>query len=489
MKNVALSAVLACATMACASNQTTTAPTTPASATKTQAADATAADVTMAAPDESAAHSATVNKQWLGAAGESEFVLTGSREQFVGVWVDVPAAQARPHVHTALTLTIDTSGSMAGDKIRHARRAAQHMVDNMKDGDIVAIHSFNGVATELVTPTVLDHRSRQMVMREIRRLEATGATNVHEAIHRAVNATRRAPSSHPVRRVVIISDGRATAGPTSVSSLGRLAELGGRFGVQVTALGVGLDYDEETLNALAMKSSGRLYHLDDSRELEGIVKNELRLLQSTMATNAFVELVPAPGVQLIGAAGAHSEWSGDGNLRLPLGTMFAGQRREVLVRYRLTTHEVEGKRPILSARLHFADPSDGGVPRIQEAVVRGELTNNHQLMSEHKNPDVEGIMVMRESVAVATAARGQVVSGDFDTAERQLAMVEQKLRRNAAHAKRKRDKQRIMAQANRMRRARRGVGSVKAKPKPMRAPAARASSLHLNDAAMEAQGL
>jgi Ca-activated chloride channel family protein len=488
MKTVALSVVLACATMACTSSQTATAPTTPASATTTTAAGAPA-DATMATSADAGHVNATINRQWLGAAGESEYVLTGSREQFVGVWVDVPQGQARPHVQTALTLTIDTSGSMAGEKIRHARLAAQTMVDNMKDGDIIAVHSFNGVATELVAPVALDHHSRRAVIREIRRLEATGATNVHEAIHRAVNATRRAPSSHPVRRVVIISDGRATAGPTSVVSLGRLAELGSRFGVQVTALGVGLDYDENTLNALAMKSSGRLYHLDDSRELEGIVKSELRLLQSTMATNAFVELIPAPGVQLIGAAGAHSEWTNDGSLRLPLGTMFAGQRREVLVRYRLSTHEVEGKRPILSARLHFEDPTDGGVTRIQESIVRGELTNSPELISEHRNPDVDGIMVMRESVAVATAARGQVVSGDFDFAEEQLAMVEKKLRRNAAHANSKRDKQRIMAQANRMRHARRGVGSVKAAPKPMRARKARASSLHLNDAAMEAQGL
>ena len=159
MKNVALSAMLACATMACASSQTANAPATPASATATTATDSPS-DATMAAPDTSQAVNATVNRQWLGAAGESQYVFTGSREQFVGVWVDVPQAQARPHVQSALTLTIDTSGSMAGDKIRHARHAAQHMVDNMKDGDIVAIHSFNGIATELVAPTVLDHRSR-----------------------------------------------------------------------------------------------------------------------------------------------------------------------------------------------------------------------------------------------------------------------------------------------------------------------------------------
>ena len=64
------------------------------------------------------------NKPWLNAAGGSEFVLTGGQEQFVGVWVEVPETAKRAHVPMSITLTIDTSGSMSGEKIiaRSCRR-------------------------------------------------------------------------------------------------------------------------------------------------------------------------------------------------------------------------------------------------------------------------------------------------------------------------------------------------------------------------------
>ena len=48
-----------------------------------------------------------------------------------------------------------------------------------------------------------------------------------------------------------VKDGVATVGPTSLDLLGSIAEKGADHGIHVTAIGVGLDYSEPTLNALA----------------------------------------------------------------------------------------------------------------------------------------------------------------------------------------------------------------------------------------------
>src|SRR4029079_9043242 len=118
-----------------------------------------------------------------------------------------------------------------------------------------------------------------------------------------------APTTHPVKRIVVISDGQANVGPSSPDVLGALAARGAEHGIQVTSIGVGLDYDENTLNALAVRSSGRLYHLAEPREMASILDREIKLLDSTMATDAFVEIVPAPGVQVLGADGVRSDWA------------------------------------------------------------------------------------------------------------------------------------------------------------------------------------
>jgi Ca-activated chloride channel family protein len=99
-----------------------------------------------------------------------------------------------------------------------------------------------------------------------------------------------------VRRVVVISDGRANVGPSSAAEFGDLAAGSTENGTQITAIGVGLDYDENTLGALAVRSAGRLYHLEQPEQMAAILQDELQMLSRTVATNAVIEFVPAEGV-------------------------------------------------------------------------------------------------------------------------------------------------------------------------------------------------
>jgi Ca-activated chloride channel family protein len=400
----------------------------------------------------------------------------------------VPESATRAHVPVALTLTIDTSGSMSGDKIIQARRAARTLVSKLKMGDMVAIHSFADSARELLPPTVIDTRTRQLALGTIAELTAGGGTNMFDAMRKSGARASATPASHPVRRIVMISDGRATVGRTDKQSLGSIAEHAMRRGVQVTSLGVGLDYDEATLNELAVRSSGRLYHLADASEMSSILQNELQLLQGTMATAAMVRIVPAPGVRLIGIGGMGSRWGSNGALEMPLGTMFAGQRRELVVRYRLSGEAVEGTRPLVSARLMFEDPRDGGLARIQEVVVRGTLTHDAKQVAAHENLEVQAILSVNQAAGQALAASSALEQDDFAGADLQLAQAEQQLRQRAKKAKTQRNRQRMLAAAEGMSHQRSTLQKAAAKPKPARRRAARANSLKLNDSAMNSYG-
>jgi Ca-activated chloride channel family protein len=291
-----------------------------------------------------------------------------------------------------------------------------------------------------------------------------------------------------VRRVVMISDGQATAGVTDPQQLGQISARGSRFNVQITALGVGLDYDERTLNLLARNSNGRLYHLADARELQATLDSEIDLLQSTMATRAGVVIVPAPGVRLTGVQGVEWSWAQGQSIRVPLGVLFAGQERELLVSFRITDRNTLGRRPIASARLHYRDPADGLVARIQETVVRGQMTNDSALIARHGNTRIEGILAMQEAWNTAQRARTQLENDRFDDADASLAQVERRLKRAAAKAKTKPQRDRLSAMSSRMGRSRRHVKAAAAAPPAARPAAKRAGSLELNDAGMDALG-
>jgi Ca-activated chloride channel family protein len=426
------------------------------------------------------------NRPWIEAATASDYTLIGDREQMFGVFVEVPKGLGAGHVPTALTLVVDTSGSMRGDKIQHAREAARRIVEELEDGDRVGIVTFAGHANVLASPTVIDAHSRRAILNTLEELTADGGTAMHDGLKVAESQMWSTPDTHLVRRLVMISDGKATVGPTAPTTLGQIAELGLQKGIQVTSIGVGLDYDEATLDELAIRSSGRLYHVEDSRQLAGIVEEEIALLESTAAANAEVELVAAPGVTLMGTDTSHARRDGE-KLIVPLGTMFNGQQREILVRAHVDGTE-EGSRVLASVRLHFSDPADGGVPRVQETVLRTTITDDPSLVAAHHNSRMQTLLAMREASSWTQLASAQVNRGDFDGADVELARAENRLREQAKKATSKRDRKRAMDSAEQIAVTRGSMAKAKKAPAPARATAGRKAALDLNDQAMSAAG-
>lgn len=428
----------------------------------------------------------TGNGPWVGAAAASDALLAGSQDTFVAVWVDVPRTQADTRPPAAVALTIDTSGSMAGDKISNARKAAAKFVEQLKDGDMVSLTTFSDAASERVPLTRLDASSRQRIASVIAELRADGGTNLFEGVRLAGLSVMSSPTTHPVRRVVLVSDGLATVGTTSKDMIALLGEKAGDRGVQVTSIGVGLDYDENTLNQLAIRSSGRLFHMEKPEQLASILSTETELLRGTRATNAMVEFVPAPGVQVVGVEGLRSIPTENG-FRIPLGSMFAGQHKEFIVRAR-TSLTSAGSMPIASVRLLFQDPNEGNLERVQEAVARVDVVNDPTVAEARRNERAQGIFAMLDASKATERAIAMVDTDDFGGADRELAKAETSLRAQASKSKDKEERKRLEESAARVGRSRAGASAAAAAPPAAKPAAKRATVLEANDAKMDLLG-
>lgn len=480
--------VMAIVGAGCATGASGTAPRTPP--TNQDPAVATESGSVPVAVDGRSKEPADVAKNtsttWIGAAAESEMLMTGTRDTFLGVWVDVPDRRPEMRPPMEVALVVDTSGSMAGAKIENARNAASTLVRSLKDGDIVALDAFSDAARTIVPPTRLDARSRRDILGAIASLTPSGSTNMFDGLTLAEGQVAAAPASHGLRRVVVISDGIANVGPSSPETLGAIAERGLRFRAQVTSLGVGNDYDERTLNALAVKSSGRLYHLTEPREMASIMKNEVDMLDATLASEAFVEIVPAPGVQLAGADGIRADWSEGGSLRIPLGALHAGQHREALVRVRLTDSAAfEGhSRSLASVRLRFRDAQDSDVERMQEIVARTQLTGDAAAVASSASSRTKAILAIQESARIQMAAAQRINDGNFMDADKELERAQLALSAQAAMVTGAAEKKRIADAQTRVAAARATTQAMPSKPKA----AQRASALEMNAQGMKDHG-
>lgn len=367
---------------------------------------------------------------WLGGSAISTTMLhAGSGETHIGLWVDVPddAANGDRRPAMALSLVIDASGSMAGEKIRHARAAAARMVEALDDGDLVSLVTFDDVVTEVVALTSIDDDSRRFILRAISQIRHGGSTNLYGAIEAGQRAVGHAPPSHPVRRVLVISDGIANVGPSSPADFAALAERGAHNDIQISAIGVGLRYDEHTLGALATHSEGRMHHLEHPQQMIAILEQELQLLAKTVGTSAFVEITPAAGVVLGQLATGRVQRVGR-LMIIPLGTLIAGQQREMLITASVPTGD-DGRRKLASVRLVY-EPYGLDETRVQQLALGYAVSQDVHAVEASYDGRVEAMVAShgaseKQRIAAEMLNRGQQQQAAemLQRAESQLAIA------------------------------------------------------------------
>lgn len=427
------------------------------------------------------------NGEWFqGAPVRSRVVVGADGETYVGLWIDAPVVQTGgPRLPLDVALVVDTSGSMSGAKINSARMAAASFIDNLAQGDIVSLYSFSDGVQELSPPVVVDDATRAALLARVQRLYASGGTNLWGGLQAGQAATAHAPATHPVRRVVVISDGRANVGPSSAAEFGDLAAGSTENGTQITAIGVGLDYDENTLGTLAVRSAGRLYHLEQPEQMAVILQDELQTLSRTVATNAVIEFAPAEGVVVEPTDQLRIDRTSDG-IRIPVGSLYSDQHREVLLRARVTG-ATTGTRALGNARLVYRSPGASAAPVHSRVVpISLEFVRDEAQSAPTANERVTAMVTRFEAAQSQMRAAQALATGDAVRAEAELQHAEENLR-SAARVQfaDQRVQSRLLQQAQGVSAGRAAVRRAAAAPSPS---SMRGASLENRSSAMDAYG-
>lgn len=120
-------------------------------------------------------------------------------------------------VPVSLGIVLDTSGSMAGERMAAARDALDRfLLDLLRPDDEIFLYRFSSHA-ELVQEWTLDRRE---VSRRIARLEPAGGTALYDAVADAVPMAQS--GQHRKKALLVISDGNDTSSRTSTRELTQL---------------------------------------------------------------------------------------------------------------------------------------------------------------------------------------------------------------------------------------------------------------------------
>lgn len=163
-----------------------------------------------------------------------------------------PASEGQTMLKREITLVLDRSGSMAGEKIEQVREAAKQILAGLQDGETFNIISYNDQVTPFAAQPVV--RSRETMKDAIAHLEglaAGGGTNLHDALAQAL---AQAPSGNVLPIVLFLTDGLPTVGNTSEVAIRELATQQNPHERRVFTFGVGADVNTPLLNKIAASS-------------------------------------------------------------------------------------------------------------------------------------------------------------------------------------------------------------------------------------------
>jgi Ca-activated chloride channel family protein len=200
-----------------------------------------------------------------------------------------------PRPRMDVRLVLDRSGSMVGEKWDNAIRAAHALVDRLEAGDTFGLVSYSDDATlDLAPARVGDRRAAHDA---ISRLAPGGATNIEAALRLANAYAPRHERPTDVPLVVLVSDGQATVGVTSASELADMARQNfDHHGALTTSVGLGTDFDEDTMLSIAREGSGSYHFVRRPEDIEGILRDELEERALAVAQDLRLRIVVAPGV-------------------------------------------------------------------------------------------------------------------------------------------------------------------------------------------------
>ena len=276
-----------------------------------------------------------------------------SSEVYASVKVHAKEFVSEARAPLNLSLVIDRSSSMSGEKIAQARAAAKKLVDTLVPGDRLSIVSYsNGVSVD-VTPMEITDASRLKFYRAIDKIQPNGFTNLSGGFEKGCELVSNTIQEESVNRVILMSDGQANRGITSIHQLERMASECLEKGVSLTTVGLGLDYNEDLMAQMARGGAGNYHFIDDESQMAAVFQTEATGLASTVATKAKLEVELAPGVELLKVHGYKYSEKGT-TVTIPLSEFISTQRKEIVMKLSVSAQE-KGVRPIAGMKLRYKD--------------------------------------------------------------------------------------------------------------------------------------
>jgi len=197
-----------------------------------------------------------------------------------------------PGIKREVTLVLDRSGSMSGEKIEQVREAALQVLAGLKKGEAFNVIAYNETVDPFSKqPVIKSQRSIKAARAYLKSITARGGTNIHDAL---LEALRQKPIAGMLSIVLFLTDGLPTVGQTSEITIRNVAIKANPYNRRIFTFGVGVDVNTPLLEKIALETRATATFVLPKEDVEVKVSQVFKRLTGPVLADTKLDVIGRP---------------------------------------------------------------------------------------------------------------------------------------------------------------------------------------------------
>jgi Ca-activated chloride channel family protein len=190
-------------------------------------------------------------------------------------------------------LVLDRSTSMQGEKMDLVKAAAIQVLRNLRQQDVLSVVSFSDRA-EVIIPAAY-YQDKLRLEAKIQLMQPGGATEIYQGLEAGAKEVMRSIDSKRINHIILLTDGHTYGDEQQCLTLAsKLAERG----VGISAMGIGMEWNDIFLDVLATRTGGSSAYIAHPQDIKRLLLEKFNALAQTYAEDLTLKLTPLDGVDL-----------------------------------------------------------------------------------------------------------------------------------------------------------------------------------------------
>ncbi len=195
--------------------------------------------------------------------------------------------ETKKRVPINLSVVIDRSGSMNGEKINNVKEALKSVTKMLTEEDRISIVTYSNDVSTIYESQYFDE---EKFLEAVDKVYTGGSTNLEGGLKEGlINVQGLTDNTSYINKVILLSDGLANVGVSDPKQLAKIVKEEGGGEILVSTIGVGADYDDKLMSEVAIAGNGNYYFLENPTDAERIFAQEFENTMNIIAKDMQVK--------------------------------------------------------------------------------------------------------------------------------------------------------------------------------------------------------